>query len=265
MIAAITFPRIDPIAISLGPLAIRWYALAYITGLLLGWWYCRWLAKRPPALLSARAIDDFLLWATLGVILGGRLGYILFYQFDYYLANPLQIVFIWRGGMSFHGGMLGVAAAIILFARKEKAPILALGDIVSTVVPIGLFLGRIANFVNAELIGRQTDLPWGVIFPGQTVPRHPSQLYEAGLEGVLLLIVLFVLARAGGLERRGQATGVFLIGYALSRTLVELVRQPDPQLGFIFSGITMGQILSVPMLLAGIALLTWSRRARAAQ
>ena len=263
MIAAIAFPHIDPIAVSLGPLAIRWYAIAYIAGLLLGWRYCRWLAKRPPALLSERAVDDFLLWATLGVILGGRFGYILFYQFGYYLEHPLEIVFIWRGGMSFHGGLLGVALAIVFFARKEKVPVLALGDIVAAAVPVGLFFGRIANFVNAELFGRPTDLPWGVIFPRQTLPRHPSQLYEAGLEGLVLFAVLFVLVRRGALERRGQATGVFLIGYALSRILVELVREPDQHLGFLFGGVTMGQVLSLPMALLGIAFLVWSRRARA--
>ena len=263
MIAAIAFPQIDPIAISLGPLAIRWYAIAYITGLLLGWRYCRRLAKRPPALLSERAIDDFLLWATLGVILGGRFGYILFYQFDYYLANPLEIVFIWRGGMSFHGGLLGVAVAIVLFARHEKVPVFALGDIIAAAAPIGLFFGRLANFANAELYGRPTDVPWGVIFPGEVEPRHPSQLYEAGLEGLLLFAVAYALVRRGFLERHGALTGVFLIGYALSRMLVELVRQPDAHLGFLFTGVSVGQLLSVPRALLGIAILAWSRRARA--
>jgi phosphatidylglycerol---prolipoprotein diacylglyceryl transferase len=262
MIAAINFPHIDPIAISLGPIAIRWYALAYIAGLLLGWRYCRILASRPPARLSARAVDDFLVWAALGVILGGRIGYILFYKPDYYLANPLHVLFIWQGGMSFHGGLLGVATAIALFARKEGVPVLNVSDIVAGAAPIGLFFGRIANFVNGELFGRPTDLPWGVIFPrGGPIPRHPSQLYEAGMEGLVLFTILYVLVRSGALERRGTLTGAFLIGYAISRMLVELVRQPDQQLGFLIGGSTMGQLLSIPMLLAGIALVVWARRA----
>lgn len=263
MIAAINFPQIDPIAISLGPVAIRWYAIAYIVGLMLGWRYCRWLSRKPPALLSQRAIDDFLLWATVGVILGGRIGYILFYQPAYYLANPADIFFIWRGGMSFHGGLLGVAVAIVLFARKEKVPVFALADIVAAAAPIGLFFGRIANFVNAELFGRPTDLPWGVIFPGQVQPRHPSQLYEAGLEGLVLFLLLLALVRGGALARHGMLTGAFLIGYALARATVELVREPDAHLGFLFGGITMGQVLSLPMLLLGLALVAWSRRERA--
>ena len=262
MIAMIVFPEIDPVAIAIGPLKMRWYAIAYITGLLLGWYYTRRLTRRPPALLSERAIDDFLLWATLGVILGGRLGYILFYQPGYYLENPLEIVFIWRGGMSFHGGLLGVVLAIVLFARNTKVPVFALSDLVAAAAPIGLFFGRIANFVNAELYGRTTDLPWGVLFPGEPLPRHPSQLYEAALEGLLLFLVLFVLVRRGGLERLGLATGVFLIGYGLSRAAVELVREPDAHLGLLLGGATMGQLLSLPMLLFGIAILAWSRRAR---
>lgn len=263
MIAAIAFPDIDPIAISLGPIAIRWYAIAYIAGLLLGWRYARWLTTRPPGLLSERAMDDFLLWATLGVILGGRIGYILFYQPAYYLAHPGEVLFIWRGGMSFHGGLVGVVLAIILFARTAKVPVFALGDIIAAAVPIGLFFGRIANFVNAELYGRPTDLPWGVLFPGEPVPRHPSQIYEAGLEGLVLFLVLFVLIRRGALERRGFVTGAFLTGYALARALVEFVREPDAHLGFLIGGATMGQLLSLPMLLIGIAILAWSYRARA--
>ena len=261
MIATIVFPEIDPVAIAIGPLKMRWYAIAYITGLLIGWYYIRRLTRRPPSLLSERAIDDFLLWATLGVILGGRIGYILFYQPGYYLANPLEIVFIWRGGMSFHGGLLGVALAIVLFARSTQVPVFALSDLIAAAAPIGLFFGRVANFINAELYGRTTDVPWGVLFPGETLPRHPSQLYEAALEGVLLFLVLYVLVRRGGLERFGLATGVFLIGYALSRAAVELVREPDAHLGFLLGGATMGQLLSLPMLLFGIAILARSRRA----
>ncbi len=260
MIATILFPEIDPIAIELGPFAIRWYAIAYIVGLLIGWRYSRRLAATTGQ-ISEQAIDDFLLWATLGVILGGRIGYILFYQPEYYLANPMEVVYIWRGGMSFHGGLLGVVLAIVLFARNIKVPAVALGDIVAAAAPIGLFFGRIANFVNAELYGRPTDLPWGVLFPGEALPRHPSQLYEAALEGVILFLILFVLARRGALQRPGLITGVFLIGYAVSRFLVEFVREPDAQLGFLLGGATMGQLLSIPMALLGLAILFWSRRA----
>jgi len=264
MLAAITFPQIDPIAISIGPLAIRWYSLAYITGLLLGWLYCRWLANRPPRLLSDRAIDDFLVWAALGVVLGGRIGYILFYKPEYYFANPEQILFLWRGGMSFHGGLLGVAVAMFLFARREGVHILALSDIVASATPIGLFFGRIANFVNGELFGRPTDLPWGVIFPrGGPVPRHPSQIYESGLEGLVLFVILYALVRGGALTRTGTTTGVFLIGYGLARMTVELAREPDAYLGFLIGGWTMGQLLSAPMVLAGLAVIVWGRRIRA--
>ena len=262
MIASIVFPDIDPVAISIGPLMMRWYAIAYIAGLLIGWYYARRLTRRPPGLVTERAVDDFLLWATLGVILGGRFGYVLFYKPGYYLQNPLEVLFIWQGGMSFHGGLLGVAVAIALFARSIKVPVFALSDIVAAAAPIGLFFGRIANFINAELYGRPSDLPWAVLFPGETLPRHPSQLYEAALEGLLLFLVLFVLTRRGALERHGLLTGVFLIGYALARAAVELVREPDAHLGHLIAGATMGQLLSLPMLLFGIAILAWSRPAR---
>lgn len=264
MIAALTFPNIDPIAISLGPLAIRWYSLAYIGGLLLAWWYCRWLTTRPPREVSAEAFDDFLLWATLGIILGGRLGYVLFYKPGFYLANPQEILMVWQGGMSFHGGLLGVAVAEIVFARRRGIALLALTDIVAVAAPIGLFLGRIANFVNGELFGRPSEVPWAMVFPhGGPLARHPSQLYEAALEGLVLFLVLYVLVRLGGLERRGMLTGVFLIGYALARMLVELFREPDAYLGFLAGGVTMGQVLSLPLLLAGLGLVIWARRARA--
>jgi phosphatidylglycerol:prolipoprotein diacylglycerol transferase len=260
MIATILFPEIDPIAIELGPFAIRWYAIAYIVGLLIGWRYTRRMAATTGT-ISEQAIDDFLLWATLGVILGGRIGYILFYQPAYYIANPVEVVYIWRGGMSFHGGLLGVVVAIVLFARSIKVPVMALSDVVAAAAPIGLFFGRIANFVNAELYGRPTDLPWGVLFPGEALPRHPSQLYEAALEGLVLFVILFVLARRGALQRPGLITGVFLFGYAASRFLVEFVREPDAHLGYLLGGATMGQLLSIPMALLGLAILVWSRRA----
>ncbi len=264
MIAAISFPEIDPVAISLGPLAIRWYALAYIAGLLIAWRYCRWLTARPPQAMSAEAFDDFLLWATLGIVLGGRLGDIVFYKPALYLANPQEILFLWQGGMSFHGGLLGVAVAEVLFARRRGIRVLALADIVACAAPIGLFLGRIANLVNGELYGRASEVPWAMVFPhGGPQPRHPSQLYEAALEGLVLFLVLLFLVRRGALERTGSLTGIFLMGYALARMSAEFFREPDAYLGFLIGGTTMGQLLSLPMLLAGLALVIWARRARA--
>ena len=264
MIAVITFPEIDPVLISIGPFAIRWYALAYIGGLVIAWRYCRWLAVRPPQSVSADAFDDFLLWATLGILLGGRLGYVLFYKPDFYLANPLEILFIWRGGMSFHGGLLGMVAAEVMFARRRGLPVLALADIVAAASPIGLFLGRIANFINGELFGRPSEVPWAMVFPhGGPRPRHPSQLYEAAVEGLVLLLVLHLMVRAGALERRGMLAGAFLIGYALARMLAEMFREPDAYLGFLLGGTTMGQWLSLPLLLAGLALVVRARRTRA--
>ena len=264
MIAVITFPEIDPVLISIGPFAIRWYALAYIGGLVIAWRYCRWLAVRPPQSVSADAFDDFLLWATLGILLGGRLGYVLFYKPDYYLANPQEILFIWRGGMSFHGGLLGMVAAEVMFVRRRGLPVLALADIVAAASPIGLFLGRIANFINGELFGRPSEVPWAMVFPhGGPQPRHPSQLYEAAVEGLVLLLVLHLMVRAGALERRGTLAGAFLIGYALARMLAEMFREPDAYLGFLLGGTTMGQWLSLPLLLAGLALVVRARRTRA--
>jgi len=262
LIAAIVYPAIDPVAIHIGPLAIRWYALAYIAGLLIGWRYCRRLAQRPPRAATALQIDDFLFWATIAVIVGGRLGYVLFYQPGYYFAQPLQILEVWRGGMSFHGGLLGVIVAAIFFARYHRIPILELGDLISAVAPIGLFFGRIANFVNGELWGRPTEVPWAVIFPGGgPVGRHPSQLYEAGLEGLVLFGILWVLiTRAHALERPGLITGVFLAGYGLARAFVEMFRQPDAYLGFLIGGLTMGQLLSLPVLAAGLYLIARALR-----
>jgi len=264
-LAALQFPSFDPVAVSIGPFAIRWYALAYVCGLLIGWRYCRWLAARAPTKIEARAIDDYLLWATLGVVLGGRLGYVVFYNPGHYLSNPLEIAYVWQGGMSFHGGLIGVVVATALFARKAGIPLLGLGDIVCCAAPVGLFLGRLANFVNGELFGRPTEAPWGVIFPqGGPLPRHPSQLYEAGLEGLVLFLVLWLLVRRGGLRRHGLACGVFFAGYGAARLFVELFREPDAQVGFLAGGVTMGQMLSLPMLLIGIGLAAWALRARPA-
>jgi phosphatidylglycerol---prolipoprotein diacylglyceryl transferase len=262
---AIPFPPLDPVAIVIGPFAIRWYALAYIVGLVIGWRYCLMLANRPPALVGRQGIDDFLVWATLGVVLGGRVGFVLFYNLPYYLDHPLQMFEVWHGGMSFHGGALGVSVAIVVFARLRKLSIFALSDIVGEAVPIGLFFGRIANFINGELWGRPSDLPWAIIFPnGGDVPRHPSQLYEAACEGILLFLLLFYAEHRGARRRPGVETGLFLAGYAVARMSGELFRQPDAQLGFLFYiggfGVTMGQLLSLPVLIAGIWLIWWAQR-----
>jgi phosphatidylglycerol:prolipoprotein diacylglycerol transferase len=263
---ALPFPAIDPVLFQLGPFAIRWYALAYIFGILLGWLYAGSIIRNArlwggPAPLTTRDFDDFVLWATLGVILGGRTGYVLFYNLPYFAANPLEAFQVWKGGMSFHGGFLGVVAAVILFALGRKIPILSLGDISCAVVPIGLFLGRLANFINGELWGRAADVPWAMVFPNAgPLPRHPSQLYEAALEGVVLFVVLWLLVRAGALKRPGLILGAFAVCYGLARSFSEFFREPDAQLGFLWGGLTMGMLLSVPMVLVGIILITRALR-----
>ena len=273
-LAAIPFPAIDPVLIRIGPFAIRWYALAYIAGILAGWLYARaivrsqrlWGGKAP---LSVADYDDFVLWVTLGIILGGRLGYVLFYNPGYFATHPAEILQLWNGGMSFHGGLLGCVAAAVLFARSRGIPFLSLADVSCAVAPIGLFLGRLANFVNGELWGRVTDVPWAVIFPNAgTMPRHPSQLYEAGLEGPALLIVLALFVRAGALKRPGLIAGVFALGYGIARFFCEFFRQPDLQLGeagFLWGGLTMGMLLSLPLMLAGIGFIVVARRTQPAK
>ena len=249
------FPDIGEVAISIGPLAIRWYALAFIFGLIAGWWYIGRLLRQPPHIMTRAQLSDFFTWAIIGVIVGGRLGFVSFYQAAEYLENPLQIFFVWQGGMSFHGGLLGVVVAVIWFARRRNIPMFALGDLVACAAPIGLLLGRLANFVNGELWGRATDVPWAVIFSKDQLQlaRHPSQLYEAGLEGLVLFVVMFVLVRfTKARTRPGLLMGIFLIGYGASRIFVELFREPDAYVGFLASGTTLGQWLSVPMLIAGI-------------
>lgn len=279
----IPFPDISPDLFSFElfgfHIALRWYALAYIVGILFGWWIVlkairtpRLWAGNPP--LTAEQVERLLTWIILGVILGGRLGYVLFYDLPTYLADPLQIVQVWEGGMSFHGGFVGVVVAAIWFCRREGIPMLSMGDLLAVATPVGLMLGRLTNFINAELWGRPTDLPWGVIFPGtaaQTCPqlvglcaRHPSQLYQAALEGLLLALVLVWLAfRKGWFKRPGALMGVFLAGYGTARFLVEFVRQPDAQfvsegnpVGLALHwggwGLTMGQILSLPMIAVGL-------------
>lgn len=260
---ALPFPAIDPVLIEFGPFAVRWYSLAYIAGLLGGWWYIRrmvetdrlWAGGPRP---SPHDIDDLLIWMTAGVILGGRLGYILFYDLAGYLQNPLEILMVWHGGMSVHGGFLGTALAQWLFARRRGLPVLTVFDLSAAAVPLGILLGRIANFINGELYGRVTDVPWAVTFPaGGGLPRHPSQLYEAGLEGLLLGIILTLMVwRGGALKRPGLVVGVFGVGYGLSRILVEFVREPDPQIGFLaFGSVTMGMVLSAVTVAIGAAMI----------
>jgi phosphatidylglycerol:prolipoprotein diacylglycerol transferase len=251
------FPEIDPVLIQIGPFALRWYALAYISGILLGWLYARAIiaSKRlwdGPAPMTVADFDDFVLWVTLGVILGGRIGYVLFYNPAHFAANPIEIVKLWTGGMSFHGGFLGVVLAVALFSKSRGIPFFSLADVTCAVYPLGHFLGRIANFINSELWGRPTDVAWAMVFPnGGPFPRHPSQLYEAVLEGLLLLVVIAWFMRRGALKRPGLVTGIFAIGYALTRCFCELFREPDAQLGFLWGGLTMGMLLSIPLLLAG--------------
>lgn len=262
---ALAFPALDPVAIEIGPIAVRWYALAYVAGLVLGWRYVRLLATRFSSGLAPRQVDDLLVWMALGVVLGGRLGHVLFYKPEFYAENPLHILYIWHGGMSFHGGLLGSALAIYLFARRHGLSPLAVGDLVACAAPIGLFFGRIANFINGELFGRVTEVSWGVVFPGGgPLPRHPSQLYEAALEGLVLFALMLVLAFAARADRTpGALTGAFLAGYGLARIVAELFREPDAYLGFVVGGATMGQVLSLPVALGGLALIAWARRKRA--
>ncbi len=247
----INFPQIDPIIFQVGPLAIRWYGLMYLLGFGAAYMLIRHLARLRNLALTKDGVSDLLFYGVLGVVLGGRLGYVLFYNPSQYLSRPLEIFAVWQGGMSFHGGLLGVVVASVIFCWRRKLPILLTGDIVVTSATIGLGLGRIGNFINGELWGRVTEQPWGIIFPGGgPLPRHPSQLYEAALEGLVLFIILYLL------HRRKVAEGVpffcFFIGYGLFRLLIEFVRQPAAHLGFLWGGATMGQLLSLPMILFGL-------------
>lgn len=276
---AIPFPMIDPVAVQIGPLAIKWYGLAYVVGLLGGWWYARRLVatdrlwgglSRP----KPEELDDMLLFVAFGVVLGGRTGFVLFYDLPRYLERPQDILAIWQGGMSFHGGLIGATLGLWLFARRRGYAALSVFDLAAAVVPIGLFLGRIANFINSELWGRPApDFPWAMVFPnGGAVPRYPSQLFEAFSEGILLFALVNLLVWNGSLRRPGLVAGVFGIGYAIARIVCEFFREPDPQLGFLFGtsvnalsgGITMGMLLSLPVLIAGIWLVLRARREAAA-
>jgi phosphatidylglycerol:prolipoprotein diacylglycerol transferase len=265
----IAYPVIDPVLVHLGPLPIRWYALGYIGALVFGWLGARLLVSRE-GLWGGRAhatllsIDDLVVYMAAGIILGGRIGYILFYNLPFYLDHPLETLVVWKGGMAFHGGLLGATLAMALFARRRGLPLLAVSDMVSPVVPVGIVLVRLANFIKPELWGRPTDVPWAMIFPGSDEqPRHPSQLYEAGLEGVALLVILTLVVRAGGLKREGLVTGLFCVGYGVARITCEFFREPDPQLGFLFAHATMGMALSTPLVLFGLWLILRARRAPA--
>ncbi|MFN4277165.1 MAG: prolipoprotein diacylglyceryl transferase [Ferrovibrio sp.] len=267
MLPAIAFPVIDPVIVEIGPFAIRWYALAYIVGLVAGWRMAMRIAQRPGSAVTPQQIDGFLLWATLGVVLGGRLGYVLFYNLDYYLQHPTGIFAVWQGGMSFHGGMLGVIIAMIAYCRLGKTPFLAFTDVIACVTPIGLFFGRIANFINGELWGRVApDVAWAMVFPtGGPLPRHPSQLYQAAMEGLLLFLLLNIVRwNSRAMDRPGLLSGLFLVGYGTARIVGELFREPDAQIGYLVGDTTMGQWLSLPMVLVGIGVIWWSRRLKAA-
>jgi phosphatidylglycerol:prolipoprotein diacylglycerol transferase len=267
---ALPFPNIDPILISIGPFAVRWYALAYVGGILIAWWLARRIAASDSlwgghSPIRPVDVDDVIVWCAIGIVLGGRLGYVLFYQPGYFVSNPAEIFVLWRGGMSFHGGFLGTVLALILFARRRGIPVLSMLDIAAVVVPVGLFLGRIANFINGELWGRPADVPWAVIFPhAGPEPRHPSQLYEAGLEGILLFVILIIAVKRGALTRPGLVGGLFVAGYGLTRVIGEFFREPDAHIGYLTGGLTMGMLLSLPMILIGGATILYSLRRRAA-
>ncbi|PKI16992.1 prolipoprotein diacylglyceryl transferase [Colwellia sp. 12G3] len=251
------FPVIDPIIFSIGPVSLRWYGTMYLIGFLAAMFMANKAADRSSGAWTRDQVSDLLFYGFLGVILGGRVGYVLFYQFEYFLSDPLYLFEIWQGGMSFHGGLLGVILAVFIFARKTNKSFLSVGDFVVPLVPIGLGMGRLGNFINSELWGRQTDVPWAMVFPTDPlqVPRHPSQLYEFALEGVVLFAILYIISRKT--RSLGLASGVFLIGYGIFRSIVEFFREPDAHLGLYFSFISKGQILSIPMILIGLFIIYW--------
>ncbi|MCK5423874.1 MAG: prolipoprotein diacylglyceryl transferase [Emcibacter sp.] len=257
--STLTFPNISPDLISFGPFTIRWYSLAYLAGWGFAWFYMLQLIKKKGAPCTPVQVGDFAFWAMMGVIFGGRLGYVLFYNFSYYLSHPGDILALWDGGMSFHGGFIGVALATLFFCKKRKIPFFRFTDLLSCITPFALFLGRLANFINGELFGRPTDAAVGMVFPrGGPLPRHPSQLYEAALEGLALFFLLwFLFHYTNSRKKPGVLTGVFLIGYAGARTFVEQFREPDNHIGFLYGTgfLTMGQLLSIPMVLVGLYLI----------
>lgn len=262
LLAILPFPNIDPVAFAIGPLAVHWYGLAYVAGIMIGWLYARKLIDRPTlwkgdaAPMTKTHLDDFLVWIAVGIVVGGRTGYVLFYDLPVMLENPIRIIQIWNGGMSFHGGLMGAIVAMILFARKNMIPVWSMFDIIAAVVPIGLLFGRIANFINGELWGRLSSAPWAIVFPtGGPFARHPSQLYEAALEGIVLLLLLASLIFGiKAFKTPGLIAGIFVTGYGLSRIFVEFFREPDAQLGYLLgtNWLTMGMVLSSPMVLIGL-------------
>lgn len=253
----IPFPQIDPVIFRIGPLAVRWYGLMYLLGFTGSFFYMRYLARLRKFALSTEEISDLIFYGAVGVVLGGRVGYTLFYNFSYYIKHPLEILAVWQGGMSFHGGLLGVVVAILVFCSRRKKMVLEVGDIVAAATPIGLGFGRVGNFINGELWGRVTDAPWGVVFPGAgSLPRHPSQLYEAVLEGLLLFILLWVVHKMQ--VRRGVPIFLFIAGYGICRFIVEFYRQPDAHIGYLWNDATMGQLLSIPMIIVGLAGIAWA-------
>jgi phosphatidylglycerol---prolipoprotein diacylglyceryl transferase len=252
------FPNIDPVIFSIGPLAVSWYSLSYVTGILLGWWYASKIIEKFNPSITKKNLEDFISWAIIGIIVGGRLGYVLLYNPHKYLTNPIEILKTYEGGMSFHGGTIGLLIAAYFFCKKHNVRFLSLTDILATVAPIGIFFGRIANFINGELYGRVTSSSLGVIFPNSDLQlRHPSQLYESLFEGLLLFLILACLVfKYKTIKRLGLNFGIFLVFYSIFRIIIETFREPDIQIGFILDTLTMGQILSLPMLLLGIYLIT---------
>lgn len=265
------FPVIDPVAVNIGPLPIRWYALAYIGGFIFGWLGMRALVGND-ALWSPgqgkptrEGLDDLLVYVALGIIIGGRLGHVLIYDPGFYLSNPIEILKTWKGGMAFHGGLIGAIVGVALYARRNRLPILTASDICAAVAPIGLFFGRLANFIKPEMWGRESDVPWAMVFPtAGDAPRHPSQLYEAGLEGAALGLILWLAARKGALKHPGLITGLFGVGYGLARIFCEFFREPDPVQEALPNGLTMGMTLSAPLVLLGVGVLFFSLRRRGA-
>jgi phosphatidylglycerol:prolipoprotein diacylglycerol transferase len=263
---ALPFPMIDPVLISVGPFSIRWYALAYVGGIVGGWWLARRIADAKAywggvSPMRAQDIDDVIVWVALGIVLGGRLGYVLFYNPAYYVSHLSEVFVLWRGGMSFHGGFLGTILALLLFARSRGIPMLSMLDVAAIVTPIGLFLGRVANFINSELWGRVTDVPWAFVFPnGGPLPRHASQLYEGALEGIVLFAILLVMWRRGALKYPGMIGGMFVGGYGIARIVSEFFREPDAHIGYLTGGLTMGMLLSIPMLAVGFGAMWIAKR-----
>ncbi len=259
----IAYPEIDPIAISIGPINIAWYGLTYVAGLAFAWWLGRKRSRSPGAAVAEDQLDDLIFYAALGIIMGGRLGYIIFYGWSGLVADPLRLFRVWEGGMAFHGGLLGVIVAMLLFCRQHKLSIPAVMDFIAPLAPIGLALGRLGNFINQELWGRPTDVPWAMVFPKDPLglARHPSQLYQFALEGVLLFLVLYWFTRKP--RPTWSAAGLFLFGYGLLRSFSEFFRQPDAHIGFdAFGWLTRGQLLSIPMLVGGLLLMIWAYRRR---